>query len=179
MIFARGALRAALWARGRRPGFIRWPRAGPRRPSDRLRGTPRRSDRPLISTGWRKPISSSKVGAISASRPSPKKRCRRQQQHRYGIGRVSRMRAAGFRIAHQFAIAVVRGDQQSPPAFVIASAMRPTLASTTSTALIAAGKLQCVRPCRDGVIQYNQIISTGADRFHRPCRSIPAPTSRV
>ena len=139
MIFARGALHAAAWARGQKPGLysmadvlgLRTSSAASRHSSGNAGCPaltflvtaereavpavylPRSSDPPVISFGCGRSISSSIVGAISASRPSASARvAAAQQQHRHRIGGVRGVRAAGRRIAHQFAIAVVGGDQQ-------------------------------------------------------------------
>ena len=113
MIFARGAVRAALWARGSRPGSIRWPTCWACATSDGPSSMRRRSEPPVISGGCGRPISSSRVGAMSASRPSAKEApAAARQQDRHRIGGVRGVRPAGVGIAHQLAIAVVGGDQQ-------------------------------------------------------------------
>ncbi len=59
----------------------------------------------------RSPISSSSVGARSASRPSRRSRPggAPTPQHRHRIRRVRRVRPAGHRVDHGFAIAVIGG----------------------------------------------------------------------
>ena len=142
MIFARGAVRAALWARKQKPGVYSMVDVLglARHLSFELRR--RSSETPVISAGCGRPISSSKVGAMSASLPSRKGPLPPPvSTHRHRIGGVGGVRAAGVGIAHQLAIAVVGGDQQRAAGLSIASAMRPSPASTVSTALIAAARL--------------------------------------
>ena len=68
---------------------------------------------PVISFGCGSPISASIVGAMSASRPSSSAlRPGARTGYRHRVGGVRGMRAAGLRIAHHLAIAVIGGDQQ-------------------------------------------------------------------
>ena len=114
MIFARGAVKAALWARGQKPGLYSMARrAGAQGFLIAAASAPRSSDTPVISAGCGRPISSSKVGAMSASRPSASARvAAAHQQHRHRVGGVRGVRAAGLGIAHHLAVAVVGGDEQ-------------------------------------------------------------------
>ena len=77
---------------------------------------------------------------MSARRPSASVRvAAADQHHRHRVRGVGGVRAAGHGVAHQLAIAVVGGDEQrAARAAAIAAAMRPSPASTVSTALIAA-----------------------------------------
>ena len=75
---------------------------------------PFNSDTPVISLGFGRSISSSRVGAMSASRPSAMSCAvaRAEQEQRHRIGGVRGVRAAGLRVAHQLAVAVIGGDEQ-------------------------------------------------------------------
>ena len=77
MIFARGALKAALWARGKTPGLYSMADVLGLRLIDssaRASASRRSSEPPVICAGLGNSISSSSVGATSASRPS-RQRC--------------------------------------------------------------------------------------------------------
>ncbi len=123
MIFARGALHAAAWARGQKPGPLfdgrragtegflsgnAWHlrtspfQGGGERRGEALRTSvgrqfPRSSDAPVISLGFGRSISSSSVGAMSASRPSAKSARLPAPSSTIGhrVGGVRRVRAAG------------------------------------------------------------------------------------
>jgi tripartite-type tricarboxylate transporter receptor subunit TctC len=104
--------------------------------------TGRSSETPVICAGFGRPISASKVGARSASRPSANATSPPPISSN-GTGPVvwdvCGPPVTGSRIISQLPWSAV--TSRAPPALRIASAIRPSPASTVSTALMAAGRL--------------------------------------
>ena len=130
----------------------------------------RNSDAPVISFGFGNSISSSNVGAMSARRPSATSARLRaptsKQRHR--IGGVRGVRAAGFRIAHHFAIAVIGGDEKRAAGFLdrLGDAAEPGI-----DRLHRLDRGRQVAGVADhvgiGVVEHDQIVFAGIDRGDR------------
>ncbi len=105
---------------------------------------------------------------------------RRDQNHRYRIGRVRGERAARNRIDHLLGIAMVGRQIATPPASSSAGRIWPTQPSTVSTACTAAADHPgMAHHVAVGEVDDDEVVGARPDRLddsvaHVPARSFPA-----
>ncbi len=127
------------------------------------------SEVPVISRGCFRPISSSRVGATSASRPSRSDgRAAAHQQHRDRVGGVRGVRAAGRGVAHLLAVAVIGGDQQRAALLFHRGGDAAEAGIHRLHGLDRGGRLP-VWPTMSGLAKFSTI------RSYLPSRSPPPP----